>query len=460
MTIVPVFIGQTGDKLGLNLNEYHGKKKDHVVFFDREGTRFVIAGLGERSKFELNKLRDAVAFGARAARKEGETSVTVLLPEDTDFPQDELVYATAEGFLLGDYQFVKYKNKREEDTVQDVTIATLEGELTGFDDVLNKARIYAEGTRIARDLKNEPGNKLRPYDLVAYVEDLFKGTDAKVEVYKGDDLVEKQFNGLIAVGKGSTNPAAMIKVTYQTDETQPLTALVGKGLTFDTGGISLKVGQRDLSDMRMDMGGSAAVIGALYILTQLKAKANVAVIVPTCENMPDASAMLPGDVIEYRNGTTVHVGNTDAEGRLVLADGLILSQEIGAKHVVDIATLTGACMAALGTKQAGLWGDEEVTSGLKQSAKLTGEKVWEMPLTEEYEELLYSPIADLRNISEGPYAGAITAALFLRRFVGKDQQWAHLDIAGPMMVNKTFTYSNEGATGFGARLLADWILTK
>jgi leucyl aminopeptidase len=457
LTIVPVFIGQSGDKLGLDLKEYHGKIKDHVVFFDREGTRYAVVGMGQPAKFELNKLRNAVAFGARAARKEEQKSVQVLLPEGTSYSQEELVYATVEGFLLGDYQFVKYKKNHEANTVEDVLITTLEGELIGMDEVVKKAQVYSEGTRIARDLKNEPANKMRPYDLVAYVQELFKDTEAKVEVFKGDDLVQKKFTGLLTVGKGSAHPPAMIKITYQTDASQELTALVGKGLTYDSGGISLKTG-RDLSDMRMDMGGAAAVIGALYILTRLNAKANVVGLIPACENMPDGGSMLPGDIIEYPNGLTVQVGNTDAEGRLVLADALIYSQELGAKRVVDIATLTGSCLMALGKKYAGLFGEESVVAGIKKSAHITGEKVWELPLAEEYEELLYSPYADVRNISEGPYAGAITAALFLQRFIGPDQKWAHIDMAGPMDVNRTHTYSNEGATGFGARLLADFVI--
>ncbi|MCX7569042.1 leucyl aminopeptidase family protein [Tumebacillus sp. DT12] len=457
LTIVPVFIGQSFDQLGLQLNEYHGKVKDHAVFFDREGTRYAVIGMGAAAKFELNKLRNAVGFGARAARKEEQKEVTVLLPEGTNFTKEELVHATVEGFLLGDYQFVKYKKKFEAETVETVTIATVDGELTGLDEVVKKATVYSEGTCIARDLKNEPTNKMRPYDLVDYVQELFKGTDAQVEVFKGDDLAAKKFNGIIAVGKGSKNPGAMIKISYQTDASQELTALVGKGLTYDSGGVSLKIA-RDLSDMRMDMGGSAAVVGAMYILTRLGVKANIVALIPTCENLLDANSMLPGEIIEYANGMTVQVGNTDAEGRLVLADALLYSQELGAKRVVDIATLTGACLAALGKKYAGLFGEESVVSGIKKSAYSTGEKVWELPLADEYEELLYSAYADVRNIAEGPFAGAITAALFLRRFVGAEQKWAHIDMAGPMDVNRVHTYSNEGATGFGARLLADFII--
>ncbi|HEU4963449.1 MAG TPA: leucyl aminopeptidase family protein [Bacilli bacterium] len=457
LTLLPVFIGQSGEQFGLNLNDYHGKKKDHPVWFDQDGTRFVVVGLGQQDKFEPNKLRDAVAFGARAAIKEAKQDITVLLPEGTNVSEAELVHTVVEGYVLGQYRFEKYR-KQETNTVETITVAKQSGELKGHEDVITKAQVYAEGNNVSRDLKNEPSNKLRPYDLAEYVQNLFKDTDATVEVIKGDDLVKNQMNGLLAVGKGSVHPPAMIKVTYQTDASLPLTALVGKGLTFDSGGISLKVGTRDLSNMRMDMGGSGAVIGAMYILTRLQAKANVVMLVPTAENMPDANSMLPGEVIEYPNGVNVQVGNTDAEGRLVLADALILADKLGAARVVDIATLTGACLMALGTKLAGVWGEDTMVDGLKKSAAFTGEKIWHMPLVEEYEEYLYSPIAHTKNITDYPYAGAISAALFLRKFTGENQKWAHLDIAGPMDVNKTHTYSNEGATGFGARLLADWVL--
>ncbi|MGZ4031701.1 MAG: leucyl aminopeptidase family protein [Tumebacillaceae bacterium] len=454
-TILPVFIDQQVDQLGLQLKKYHGERKDHVVWFDHEGTRFVVVGLGAQSKFNMNKLRDAAAFGARAAVKEGVQEVTLLLPQGTSFSTEELVHAAVEGYILGEYRFDKYKNTREELTVEKVVVASLEGELSGMEDVIKTAKIYADGNNISRDLKNEPTNKMHPYNLASYVEDLFKDTPgATVEVIKGDDLVKHNFNGLLAVGKGSVNPPAMIKVTYQNDPSKPLTALVGKGLTFDSGGVSIKL-SRDLSNMRMDMGGSAAVIGAMYILTRLQAPVNVVMLVATCENLMDANSMIPGDIIEYPNGVTVQVANTDAEGRLVLADALIHSQTLGAERVVDIATLTGACAMALGSKLAGLWGEESVVAGIKAAAKTTGENVWELPLWDEYETSLDSPYADVKNISEGG-GGAITAALFLRRFVGENQKWAHIDIAGPMDIVKNYMYSNEGATGFGARLLADW----
>lgn len=455
-TILPVFVGQSA--FGLQVKDYHGKKKDHPVFFNQDGTRFIVAGMGEAAKFNLNKFRDVVAQGVRAANKEGETSIALVLPTGTAFSNEQLARVAAESVLLGTYRFDKYKAKKEDKTVEEITVVAVEGDLTGLEDALNTGRIYGEGTNIARDLKNEPSNKMRPYDLVDYVQNLFKGTEATVEVFKGDDLVKNKFNGLLAVGGGSAHAPAMIQVTYATDKSKPLTALVGKGLTFDTGGISLKAGVRDLSNMRMDMGGAAAVTGALYILTRLQAKANIVMLIPTCENAINGDALLPGSIIEYANGTTVQVSNTDAEGRLVLADALLLADKLGAARVADIATLTGACAAALGSKYAGVWGYEQAIADVKVAAETTGEKVWEMPLAEEYEEALYSAYADMKNIGDGPLAGAITAALFLKRFIGENQQWVHVDMAGPMETTRTGTFSSEGATGYGARLLAEWAL--
>ncbi|CAK4826435.1 unnamed protein product [Aphanomyces euteiches] len=263
-------------------------------------------------------------------------------------------------------------------------------------------------------------------------------------------------NGIIAVGKGSDYPPALIELRYCSDPSKPLAALVGKGITFDTGGISLK-SVRDLSNMRIDMGGAAAVIGALHILVASKQLANVVVLVAAAENMPDSRSMLPGEVIHYANGVSVQVKNTDAEGRLVLADALIHAAHLGATRMVDIATLTGACVAALGDRMAGIWGHAPMLDALQSAGSTSGEKVWPMPLEDEYEDSLKSHYADLSNISTTLAGGAITAALFLRRFVDANSEWAHIDMAGPMETDSTKGYSVAGATGYGARLLADFI---
>src|SRR5699024_8766137 len=243
---------------------------------------------------------------------------------------------------------------------------------------------------------------------------------------------------------------------YNGDSTKPLIALVGKGVTFDTGGISLK-GGRNISDMRMDMGGAAAVAGAVKLLAASKAEVNVVGLIQTVENMPGKDAVLPGDVINYKNGYTVQIGNTDAEGRLILADGIIRAQELDASYIVDISTLTGSMERALGSQLAGIFGEETLMSKMKAVGDINGDRVWPMPLVEEYDATLASDYADFCNISTMGPAGAITAALFLRRFVSDHSKWIHVDMAG-VMEHKNEGYYTNAATGFGASLLADYAI--
>ncbi|MTL51973.1 peptidase M17, partial [Turicibacter sanguinis] len=271
------------------------------------------------------------------------------------------------------------------------------------------------------------------------------------------DLISREFNGILAVSKGSHIEPRVITLKYQTNQELPLTALVGKGITFDMGGYNIKSG-RDLSGSRVDMGGSAAVFGAIYELAIQQKEANVIGIILTTENLINSEAMVPGDIIKYRNGLTVQVVNTDAEGRLLLADGLLYAQELGAKSIIDIATLTGSIGGALGQEMAGFFTDDEsLRKELKESAHVTGEKVWELPLIKEYDSSLNSHYADLSNLSSLSYAGHITAALFLKRFVDDKISWAHVDIAAMTDVHADRGDYVTGMTGYGVKLLAKTI---
>ncbi|WP_010269104.1 leucyl aminopeptidase family protein [Paenibacillus senegalensis] len=418
----------------------------------------LLVGLGQQAKLTPETIRIAAGKAGREAAKAKVSEVAVDFSFLTDcfrsqLSKEDAAAAWVEGWLLGTYRFDKYKSKEAELPVRQVAILD---DPPGMEQAVKFGEIRARGTMLARDLGNEPPNALRPAMLAERVREHFQSTAVEVTVLSGDGLVKENLNGLIAVGKGSSNPPALIEMRYSTDPTLPLIALVGKGITFDTGGISLKSG-RNLSDMRIDMGGSAAVIGAMDILANSGIQANVIALVAAAENMPDGGAMLPGEVITYANGISVQVGNTDAEGRLVLADALIRAGQLGAKQIVDIATLTGACVSALGNSRAGVWGTDGLPDKLKRLGEHNGEKVWEMPLEEEYEELLKSSYADICNITGVPYAGATTAALFLRRFVDPSIAWAHVDMAGPMDSSKTKGYLVEGASGYGARLLADFV---
>lgn len=430
------------------------------IYGRQDESHHLLLGLGKKADFTLERLREAAGLAGRAVREEQVQHVGVSfasLEKGIDEQLEELVTAWVEGWQLGTYTFAKYQAKETGSQVKSINFQCEEkGSLQA---AIQRGLLRAEGTMFARDLCNEPSNHLRPTMLVERIRDRFSDREVQMQVYTGEELEKRQMNGLLTVGKGSTVPPAMVQLTYCTDPTKPSIVLIGKGITFDTGGINLKT-SRDLSDMRYDLGGAAAVIGAMDILTRMEIKANVTALIPTAENMPDGGAMRPGDIIQYPNGLSVQVGNTDAEGRLVLADALLHAKTLGAQEVIDAATLTGAIVRALGLRLAGVWGEESMVATLQLLGEKCGDKVWPMPLVEEYEELIRSDYADISNQSKSVNAGAITAALFLRHFVSDSYKWAHIDLAAPVESTQTKGYLVTGATGYGARLLADYVLSR
>ncbi len=436
---------------GLTIPKWQTDAAEITVYRGVSPVQFVV-GLGVKEKLDADLMRQVAGKALRMVEKEQLTSVRVHLPGV--FSQVQETGAIAEGFMLGTYKFKKYKSKNKESQLQDVYIMAEDACISA----LKKAEVYAASTNLARDLANEPSNILRPSVLAEFARTHFENTGVSVTVWDEDKLIEEQMMGLIAVGKGSVHKPRFIEMSYQTDESLPLIALVGKGLTFDTGGISLKSG-RDISNMRMDMSGAAAVIGALDALVRTGAKCNVVGLIAAAENSPDGASMLPGELIMYRNGMSVQVANTDAEGRLVLADALLRSHELGAKYVIDIATLTGAAASALGTKYAAVFGHDEIVNDLRPLGEHTGDFLWPMPMPSEYKSQLKSNYADIMNIGKG-LGGAITAALFLQHFVNEEQVWAHIDMAGPMEAERTEGYHPSGATGFGVRVMAEYVLRK
>ncbi|KUO96951.1 hypothetical protein ATW55_08950 [Ferroacidibacillus organovorans] len=429
----------------------HSVRHSVSVFHEQNAT-LITVGLGDPSSVDEEVLRDAAGLAIRAASKEEWEDVSLSLTHLFDTHRE--IHCLVEGVSLGAYRFDRYQSKKETHHVKTVTLMAGEQHVAA----LTRALAFVRGTMLARDLVNEPPNRLRPDTLAEFVTQHFKGSKAEVTVLAGQQLIDEQMNGLLAVGKGSEYPPRFIQVAYATDPALPLIALVGKGVTFDTGGISLK-GGRDISNMRMDMGGAGAVIGALDILIQLGLPCNVVGLIAATENIPDAGSMLPGELIQYRNGISVQVANTDAEGRLILADALIRAQELQAREVIDIATLTGSAAAALGPRYAAVFGGEEIVERVREAGLRSGDYVWQMPLPESYREQLKSVYADLSNIGKGQ-GGAIVAALFLKHFVADDQQWAHIDMAGPMEAEKTEGYRPQGATGYGARLLAEYVMQR
>lgn len=356
------------------------------------------------------------------------------------------------GLQLGAYRFDKYKSTRAVDAVVEVQGAHPEA--------IQFADSFASGTLLARDLINEEPNTLYPETYSERVAKHFEGTSVEVtvlspEAYPG---FEKEFAGTSAVGRGSYRSPRVVVLRYKTDPTKPLTAFVGKGITFDTGGISLKI-SRDISDMKMDMGGSGAVVGAFDILSRMNAQANVIGILLMAENRPGHNSFLPGEIIRYANGKTVEVRNTDAEGRLALADGLIYVQKEGATDILEISTLTGAAAAALGPKMSAIFGDRTLAAAVQESGRSVGEKHWELPMEDSYRKLLKGSVSDLKNITDKNWGGSITAALFLDAFVD-GVPFVHFDIAGPMESPSNDGIHTVGATGFGARTFAQYVLGK
>ncbi|MNI16973.1 Cytosol aminopeptidase [compost metagenome] len=447
------------------LSEGHKRAGTVTWLYGRsEGEADVLAaGLGERKKLTLEKVRRAGGTSARALLREDRSSGTLMRSAEAEGAESKLaaaewLQAWVEGWLLGLYRFDKYRSVTKASGEVELNLRLedwTELSLDELQSVVDSARNRAEGTMLTRDWVNESPDTLNPDAFVDWLVDHFKDKPVAVHVYRGQELVDRSMNGLIAVGAGSKHAPALVELRYEGNTKLPLLALVGKAVTFDMGGMNVKTG-RDISDARMDMGGAAAVIGAMDILVRERAQVHVTALIAVADNLPDARAMLPASVIRYPNGLTVQVANTDGEGRLILADALIHAAKLGAVQAIDIATLTGNVGAALGLGIAGIWGDEDMTSSLVEIGERNGERLWPMPLMDEYEAELRSDYADLRNVSTSTLAGAITAALFIRRFVAEPMGWVHIDMAGTVQYKQDTGYSAVGATGYGARLLADY----
>jgi len=383
--------------------------------------------------------------------KEVMIDFSTLVETVEEIDEKEIIELFMFGWYSIDYQFLTYKKKETLDQV-DVTFTH-----KYYEPYAEKAKVKVDALNVARDLCNEPANQLTPEMYAEKLVDLFKGTDVEVEVIPYEQLKEKGFTAIHTVGQGSANKPVLVMLTLNRDSSMKRIGLVGKGITFDTGGTNVKT-MNDIGEMKMDMGGSAAVVGAIKLLADTKADVNVVGILPLAENVSSGRAFLPSDVITYRNGLTVEVGNTDAEGRLVLADGILYAQKLGAKTVIDIATLTGTIGQALGLKMAGIFSNEEEDLwSYRELGQLTGDYVWPMPVDDDYKTYIESDTADINNMSSSPFGGAITAALFLKQFVQKNTHWIHVDMANTVRPWKQEGYYGPGASGFGVRLLSELV---
>jgi leucyl aminopeptidase len=361
-----------------------------------------------------------------------------------------------EGAVLGGYVFDRYRQEKDEFFARECSLTILAHPEQQAKAEASKSRYawVAENVNRARDLINEPGNAVTPETIATQAGEIAREVELEVELLDPTALRARGYQGILRVGAGSAHPGRMVVLRHVPRKpTKETIALVGKGITFDSGGISLKPGDK-MWEMKGDMAGAAAVLFAMRALGKLKPDVRIVGILCCAENLPDANAQRPGDIFTAKNGKSVMVDNTDAEGRLVLLDGLARAGEEGATHVVDIATLTGAVVRALGPSVAGVMGtDRELVQRVIRSGESHGEPFWELPLVEEYRDSLKTPFADINNIAAGGLAGAITAGLFLREFVPQGAAWAHLDIAGPMFRDKEWKYYDAGAIGFGVKAL-------
>lgn len=414
------------------------------VVSDEFATPVAIVGVGEDPSPEA--LRRAVGSAIRSLA--GFSHVAIALPASGA----EEIGAIAEGALLGSYAFAQYK-KCDKDPVEKVTIATT---LAGEKDVkaaVERASILSSAVNRARDLVNIAPNDLFPETFADYATQAAKGLKIKVDILDEKKLDAGGYGGILAVGMGSTRPPRLVQLSYSPAKASGHVALVGKGITFDSGGLSLKPG-KGMETMKCDMAGAAAVLNAVVAAAELKLPVKVTGWLALAENMPSGGAQRPGDIITMLDGTTVEVLNTDAEGRLVMADALARAVQDEPDAVLDVATLTGAAVVALGERVAGVMGDDELRSDVVAAADAAGEAFWPMPLPEELNEGLKSPVADLQNIG-GRWGGMLSAGLFLKHFV-KDTPWAHLDIAGPAFhEHAPYGYTGKGGTGFAVRTLVN-----
>jgi leucyl aminopeptidase len=429
--------------------EFSGKALEFAILHRPAGLkakRLVLAGGGKRGEFTSAELRRLSGAMLRALKSKGVRNIVMAL--DEPFRSDDFAAAAIEGALLGDLEANRYKTDPKKNEKQ-VTSFSVQG---GSQAAVDRGRILAEAQNFSRSLANEPANVLTPTRLAESARELAAAYGLECEILDQDRMRQLGMGALLGVAQGSAEPPAMIILHYKpaaTPSSKDHLGLIGKGVTFDTGGISIKPAE-GMEHMRFDMSGGAATLGAMRAIAQLKPKIPVTGVIPAVENMPGSRAQRPGDIVTSLNGKTVEVLNTDAEGRLILIDALTYAQRLGCTHLVDAATLTGSIVVALGHVNIGAFTNNQAfLDKLMAAAKAEGEKMWQMPIDEEYKEALKSDFADLHNIGGRP-GGSVTAAMFLKDFVN-DLPWVHLDIAGTAWLEESKPFLAKGATGVGVR---------
>ncbi len=415
--------------------------------------RLLLIGGGKAKNFSANELRKLAGAAVRALKPRTLRSLAFVVPEN--LAAEEAVRAIAEGAIVGNFDPDTYKSDRKDQNVESLVIV-VSGEQAWLQRALDEARILAASQNFTRELVNEPSNRMTPTILANRAQEMAKETGLKCEVYGADKIKELKMGAFWGVAQGSDEPPALIVMRYEPAGAaeKPVLGLVGKGVTFDTGGISIKPAD-NMEKMKYDMAGGATMIGAMRAIALLKPKIKVIGIVCATENMPSGKAQKPGDIQTAMSGKTIEIINTDAEGRLVLADGLCYARQLGCTHLIDAATLTGAVVVALGYANAGIFAsDDAMYQRFAKALNKAGEKMWRLPLDDEYKDQIKSSIADIMNTG-GRWGGAITAAMFLKEFA-EDTPWIHLDIAGTAWMEDNKAWIAKGPSGIAVRSLVEF----
>ncbi len=426
-----------------------------------KAARLLLVGAGKREQFNGATLRKIAGAALRYLKARGVKNFALLVREGE--AKEEAAQTIAEGALVANFETDKYKTDKKNDKyVETVVVAGFsEAERAAGDKGLSKGRIIAEAQNFTRDLVNEPSNKLTPRILAEKAEAMAKEAGLAVEILDEKKIADLKMGALLSVAQGGPEPPRVMVVTYTPANAKPgapVIGLVGKAVTFDTGGISIKPAD-GMEKMKYDMAGGATMLGVMRALAALKPSVKVICVVPSTENMPGGKAQKPGDIQTAMSGKTIEVLNTDAEGRLILADGIHYAKQLGATHLVDAATLTGAIVVALANVNVGVFGSDQVfTDKLLASSKAVGEKMWQMPIDDDYREFIKGTVADIQNIGSGKGGGAITGAMFIKEFTG-DTPWIHLDIAGTAWNDDAKPWLAKGPTGVALRTLVHLVLS-
>ncbi len=437
--------------------DFKGKKDDSLVLFnDGPLARVALVGLGETGKFTTEVARQAAGSAVGLALKHNQAGCA-LIGFEADLPAEELTQAMVEGLILGSYRFQGYKKMEKDDKALESLVLYGPAE----SDSLIRGNITAAAACYARDLQNHPANIITPTRLAEDAEEIARSPRMSCRVFDREQFTKLGLGALAGVALGSNQPPKFIIMEYKGGPkgAAPV-ALVGKGLTFDSGGISIKPAAK-MDEMKFDMSGAATVLGIMRALAELQPAINVVAAIPSTENMSGGSAQRPGDIVTAYNGKTIEILNTDAEGRLILADALAYVVD---KHkptaILDFATLTGAVLIALGHRASGIMGNnDDLLAEVQRASAATGERVWELPLWEEYSEDIKSKVADVKNLGQARLAGTIAGGAFLKEFVGKTP-WVHLDIAGSAWQDKDQPYIPGGGSGVGVRMVTQLILDR